>query len=98
MVKNYNLNVTEVLDPDFKKKFSRNFQFHRRDPSPVTGQNLVMLKSSLLKILVGKFGHSNLSGSVYMKKIRYQENTVFQMSQKIIKSDYSAHMSMAHIL
>ena len=31
-VKNYNLNVTENLDSDFKKCFSRNFQFHRRDP------------------------------------------------------------------
>ena len=32
-VKNYNLNVTEVQDSDFKKCFSRNFQFHRRDPN-----------------------------------------------------------------
>ena len=32
-IKNYNLNVTEVLDSTFKKKFSRNFQFRRRDPS-----------------------------------------------------------------
>ena len=30
-VKNYNLNVTEVLDPTLKKKFSRNFQFHGLD-------------------------------------------------------------------
>ena len=33
-VKNYNLNVTEVRDSDFKNAFSRNFQFHRRDPTP----------------------------------------------------------------
>ena len=33
MVKNYNLNVTEVRDSDFKKCFSRNFRFHRRDPT-----------------------------------------------------------------
>ena len=30
-VKNYNLNVTEVPDP----AFSRNFQFHGRDPSSI---------------------------------------------------------------
>ena len=30
---NYNLNVTEVLDSDFKNAFSRNFQFLRRDPT-----------------------------------------------------------------
>ena len=35
MVKNYNLNVTEVLHPTLKNIFSRNFQFHRRDPSAV---------------------------------------------------------------
>ena len=32
LCKNYNLNVTEVLDSTLKK-FSRNFQFHRRDPT-----------------------------------------------------------------
>ena len=33
-VKNYNRNVTEVLDSTSKKKFSRNFQFHGQDPNP----------------------------------------------------------------
>ena len=32
-VKNFNLNVTEVLVSDFKNAFSQNFQFHRRDPN-----------------------------------------------------------------
>ena len=32
-VKNYNMNVTEVRDLDFKNVFSRNFQFHRQDPT-----------------------------------------------------------------
>ena len=32
-VKNYNLNVTEVRDSDFKNAFSGNFQLHRRDPT-----------------------------------------------------------------
>ena len=31
-VKNYNLNVTDVLFSEFKNAFSWNFQFHRRDP------------------------------------------------------------------
>ena len=34
-VKNCNLNVTEIRDSDLKK-FSGNFQFHRRDPIPRT--------------------------------------------------------------
>ena len=32
-VKNFNLNVTEVRDPDFKNASSCNFQFHRRAPT-----------------------------------------------------------------
>ena len=32
-VKNYNLNVPEVLVSDFKNAFFRNFQLHRRDPT-----------------------------------------------------------------
>ena len=32
VAENYNLNVTEVRDSDFKNAFSRNFQLHRRDP------------------------------------------------------------------
>ena len=40
-VKNYNFNVTEARNSDFKKCFSRNFQFHRRDPN----QNLLQFDS-----------------------------------------------------
>ena len=36
-VKNYDLNVTEVLISDFKKAFSRNFQFHGRHPTTSIG-------------------------------------------------------------
>ena len=52
-VKNYNLNVTEILDPTLKKKFSRNFQFHRRDPS----------KTGALRISISKKVNKNFQNS-----------------------------------
>ena len=42
-VKNYNLNVTESSGFGFQKCFSRNFQFHRRDPSPSLGLYLWLI-------------------------------------------------------
>ena len=46
-VKNYNLNVTEVLVSDFKNAFPRNFQLHRRDPIP--GPNLTRCTASTVR-------------------------------------------------
>ena len=42
-VKNYNLNVTEVRDSTLKK-FSRNFQFPRRDPNQKIDTNCLVIK------------------------------------------------------
>ena len=40
-VKNYNLNVREVRDSDFKNALYRNFQFHCRDPFKIQGSKYV---------------------------------------------------------
>ena len=52
-VKKYNLNVTEVRDPTLKNKFSRNFQFHRRDPIANDINLRIMLSRQTIQTIFG---------------------------------------------
>ena len=78
-MKYYNLNETEVLDSDFKNAFSRNFQFHRRDPSYNSGPNLIGSSINLKTIFSIQMSSSFFScdDTGFFHEDRFHEDLVY---------------------